>query len=170
MMPPHVKEAFKGVDMILHAGDIYLPEILDELETIAPVMAAIGNGDKEYPDDHRFSENHVLEIGGLRLGLTHAVPYPGSPQYSIEKVMARNFGKPVDVIVFGDTHVAVVERHNGILMVNPGSPTIPNGLFNLGTVAFLEIAGGRAEARIIELKEFPLAFDRQAIYYRGIGG
>ena len=56
MIPPHVKEAFKDVDMILHAGDIYLPEILDELEALAPVMAAIGNGDKEYPDDYLYNK------------------------------------------------------------------------------------------------------------------
>ena len=148
--------------MRLHADDIYLPENLDELETIAPVRAAIGNGDEEYPHDHRFSENHILEIDGLRLGLTHMLGYPDSP---IERAIERIFGEHVDVIVFGDTHVAMVERYNGVLMVNPGSPTIPDGRFNLGTVAFLEIAGGRAEARIIGLNEFPLPFDRQAIYY-----
>ena len=168
-LPPHVKEAFKNVDMILHAGDIYLPKILDELESIAPVMAAIGNGDKEYPDDHRFSEQHILEIGGLQLGLTHAVDYPDSPQYPIERAIERKFGKRMDVIVFGDTHVAMVKRHTGMLMLNPGSPTLPNGRFHLGTVALLEIAGGRAEARIIHLSEFPIPFDRQSIYYRGIG-
>ena len=45
MLPPHVKVALDGVDLILHAGDIYLLTVLDELEAIAPVIAARGNGD-----------------------------------------------------------------------------------------------------------------------------
>lgn len=169
MLPPHVKEAFKGVDLILHAGDIYLPAILDELETIAPVLAAQGNGDGDFPQDHRLSENHVLDLAGLHLGLTHAIDYPGSPYYDLDGAIERKFGKRIDIIVFGDTHVAMVERYNGILMVNPGSPTLPNGRFELGTVALLEIMGNNAEARIVQLSEFPLPFDRQMTYYRGIG-
>jgi len=41
-LPPQVKEAFQGVDLILHAGDIWIPSVLDDLETVAPVMAAWG--------------------------------------------------------------------------------------------------------------------------------
>ena len=168
MLPPHVKEAFKDVDLILHAGDIYFSEILDELETIAPVLAARGNGDGKFPQDHRVNENHVLHIAGLNLGLTHAVDYPGSSQYPFEKVMERKFGKRMDIIVFGDTHVALVERYHGILLVNPGSPTVPNGRFELGTVALLEITGNNAEARIVQLSEFPLPFHEDQIYHPGL--
>ncbi len=39
-LPPEVGEAFRGVDLILHAGDIYSHAVLDELERIAPVLAA----------------------------------------------------------------------------------------------------------------------------------
>ncbi len=169
ILPPHVKEAFKDVDLILHAGDIYLPRILDELEAIAPVLAARGNGDWEFPQDHRLNDNHVLDIAGLNLGLTHGVDYPGLPGYSLDKMMERNFSKRMDIIVFGDTHVAMVERYNGILLVNPGSPTLPNGRFELGTVGLLEIRGYRAEARIVQLSEFPLPFHRELVYYRGMG-
>ena len=44
-IPPQVKEVFRGVDLILHAGDIYLSSVLDELEEIAPVLAARGDDD-----------------------------------------------------------------------------------------------------------------------------
>lgn len=169
ILPPHVKEAFRGVDLILHAGDIYLPGILDELETIAPVLAARGNGDWGFPQDYRLNDNHVLDIAGLNLGLTHSVDYPGLPYSRLDKVMEREFGKRMDIIVFGDTHVAMVERYNGILLVNPGSPTLPNGRFELGTVGLIEIAGNRAKARIVQLSEFPLPFRRELIYYRGAG-
>ena len=83
--------------------------------------------------------------------------------------MERKFGKRIDIIIFGDTHVALVARYNGILLVNPGSPTLPNGRFELGTVALLEIIGNHAEARIVQLSEFPLPFHRELIYYRGLG-
>jgi len=158
MLPPCVKEVFKNVDLILHAGDIYLPDILDELETIAPVRAARGNGDWDFPEDDRLSDSPVFDIGGLSLGLTHAIYYPASPEYPLVETTERKFGKRIDIIVFGDTHVALVERYKGILLVNPGSPTVPNGRFELGTVALLEIMKGSVEARIIRLSEFPLPF------------
>ena len=164
-LPPHIKEAFQGVDLILHAGDIYLPATLDELEIIAPVLAARGNGDRHFPEDKRLNDTHVLNIAGLNLGLTHGINYPGSPGYPLDRTIEREFGQHMDIIVFGDTHVAVVERRDGTLLVNPGSPTLPNGLFELGTVGVLDITGKRAEARIIQLSEFPLPFHRELIYY-----
>ena len=79
--------------------------------------------------------------------------------------MEREFGKRMDIIVFGDTHVAMVESYDGTLLVNPGSPTLPNGLFELGTVGLLGIMENRAEARIIQLSEFHLPFHQKLIYY-----
>jgi len=168
-LPPHVKEAFKEVDLILHAGDIYLPGVLDELETIAPVRAARGNGDWGFPQDYRLKRNHIISIAGLNLGLTHGINYPAPSKYPFDKVMETEFGKCMDIIVFGDTHVAMIERYNSTLLVNPGSPTLPNGLFELGTVGLLEIMGNRATARIIQLTEFLLPFHRELIYYPGAG-
>jgi len=164
-LPPHVKEAFQAVDLILHAGDIYLPQVLDELAIIAPVLAARGNGDWDFPEDHRFNETQVINIAGLNIGTTHGISYPEVPGYPLSGVMEREFGQHVDVIVFGDTHVAMVDSHDGTLLVNPGSPALPNGLYELGTVGLLEITGGQASARIIELGQFPIPFDRKSIYY-----
>ena len=169
ILPPHVQEAFRGVDLILHAGDIYLPRVLDELETIAPVLAARGNGDREFPQDHRLKETQVISIAGLKLGITHGEFYPRPPDYSIEKMAEREFGESVDVIVFGDSHVALVERVNSVLLVNPGSPALPNGRYELGTVGLLEITGNRAEARIVQLSEFPIPFHKETVFYRGSG-
>jgi len=168
-LPPHVREAFKGVALILHAGDIYQPRVLDELETIAPVLAARGNGDWAFPQDHRLKRNHIINIAGLNLGMTHGINYPAPQKYSFDKVMENEFGKCMDVIIFGDTHVDMVERYNSTLLVNPGSPTLPRGLYDLGTVGLLEIADNKATARIVQLAEFPLPFQRELIYYRGAG-
>lgn len=162
-----MKEAFRDVDLILHAGDIYQPRILDELETLAPVLAALGNGDREVTQDSRLAESHVLNVARIRIGLTHAINYPSSPQYPFDRTIAGRFDEPVDIVVFGDTHVATVVRDNGILLVNPGSPTLPNSLFELGTVGLLEIIGKIVKAHIVPLSMFPLPFDRELTYYRG---
>ncbi len=169
ILPPHVKEAFRDVNLILHAGDIYLPEILDELETIAPVLAARGNGDYDFPEDNRMGEVQVFNVAGLDIGLTHAINYPGSTQFPCDRDIVRQCGRPVDVIVFGDTHIAMVEKYNSTLLVNPGSPTLPNGRFELGTVGILEITGHKARAYIVQLDQLPIPFEREMVYYRGAG-
>lgn len=168
-LPAHVAEAFKGVDLILHAGDIYTTEVLDSLETIAPVLAVEGNGDWQFPEDARFSENHTIAVNGLHLGVTHAIHYPGARPDDFPRMLEARFGKPMDIVVFGDTHVELVEDYQGVLLVNPGSPAIPSGRFELGTVALLEITGNKAEARIVRLGDLPVPFQRELIYYRGAG-
>lgn len=168
-LPPHVAEAFKGVDLILHAGDIYTTEVLDSLETIAPVLAAEGNGDWQFPEDARFSENHTITINGLNLGVTHAIHYPGARPDDFRRTIEARFGRVMDIVVFGDTHVELVGNYEGVLLVNPGSPAIPSGRFELGTVALLEITGKKIEARIVRLSEFPIPFQRELVYYRGAG-
>jgi putative phosphoesterase len=67
-IPPQVKELFKGVDVILHAGDIYLSSVLDELEEIAPVLAARGDDDSALVNE-RVKEKHVLNFQGFSLWL-----------------------------------------------------------------------------------------------------
>lgn len=164
MLPPHVAAAFRGVDLILHAGDIYDQTVLDELERIAPVLAARGNGDGDFPPDRRVERSHTFDAAGVSLGITHGMGYPGSAE-DCDRAMQREFGRCVDVIVVGDTHVAIAEMFDGIHFVNPGSPTLPGNLYELGTVGLLEITGGTVEARIVRLDEFPIPFQRHLIYY-----
>ncbi len=159
-LPPQVYDAFRGVDLILHAGDMHVIDVLDWLERVAPVLAARGNGDgdgrrPDFPDDDpRVKEAHVQEVEGVTLGLYHAFPLheevnPGA----WPRLMDQWFGRPVDVIVCGDTHVAMVAEHEGVLMVNPGSATMPNNLMpQLGTVGFLTIEHGRAAAELLQLR------------------
>ncbi|MFC2036115.1 metallophosphoesterase family protein [Chloroflexota bacterium] len=165
MLPPHVKDAFEDVDLILHAGDIYAQKVLDELEAIAPVLAARGNGDGHFPEDHRLKDNHIINISLFKLGLTHAMVYPELAHFPLDKEMERKFGGHMDIVVFGDTHVALVEKFKGVLLINPGSPTLPNSLFELGTVGLLQINEGSVEANIIQLSQFQLNFSMESIYH-----
>ena len=152
-LPSQVKDVFRGVDLILHAGDIYASRVLDELGKIAPVLAARGNGDPKFPRDSRIKDSHVLDLSGFTLGLAHIIYYPETPMFPLDKAIDKEFGGRVDIVVFGDTHVPLVERHNGILLINPGSPTLPYNISKLGTVGLLEVTEGSADARIVQMSD-----------------
>ena len=154
---PQVFEAFCGVDLILHGGDIHELDLLDALERIAPVYSARGNGEDGsggrpvQPEDPRLRDAWLLELGGLKIGLTHEIPMPEVPPlFTVERYVKRLFpGETLDVLVYGDTHVEEVVTINGILCVNPGSPTYPHGLdVQMGTIGFLDIEDGNAAASI----------------------
>ena len=157
-LPPQVYKAFQGVDLILHGGDMHVIDVLDWLEGIAPVLGAKGNGDGHplrppFPEnDPRVKESHVLHLEGVKVGLTHGCPLPeDAPWTTFESLMERKFGETVDVIVCGDTHMPFVGWRQGVLYVNPGSPTNPGHLSRLGQVGFLTLEDGEAMAEIVEL-------------------
>lgn len=147
-LPPEVFEVFKGVDLILHAGDIYVLSVLDHLERLAPVLAA--RGDDDYGlRDQRVEEVRNLTLDGLTLWLSHTsyAWVTGSERYPLRD----QFKKDPDIIVSGHTHKASMEKHNGILFISPGSATFPNYQLKLGTVALLTIDAGKVDARIVQL-------------------
>ncbi len=157
-LPPKVIEAFRGVDLILHAGDTFVPSVLDDLERIAPVFVALG--DDDYPSifyDKRVKEKHVLKLGGKTLWLTHYITDSpisarwlsshGQRWVSLEQ---DKDGLP-DIVVFGHEHRTVMEYVGDILFVNPGSPTFLNYSRGLGTVGILDINSGEASVRILQL-------------------
>jgi uncharacterized protein len=163
-LPDSVLEAFRAVDLVMHAGDVYVNSVIDQLAAIAPVLVAIGNGDEgsEYhrhrlePDD-RIRETHLLEIEGLRVGLAHELPTPDeTPGPAFVNAMQRHFGGPVDILVQGHSHVEGTKRFGSTTVVNPGSATLPHNLEDRpGTVAILEIlSGGRFSVEIVDLARF----------------
>ncbi len=157
-LPRSALEVFSGAgaDMILHAGDIYDPSCLDDLERAAPVYACQGNGDFfRRVSDPRIERTRVLDVEGFGIGLTHGLAIPEFPPHrTIESVMGHEFGRPVDIIVFGDTHTEEITTVRNVLCVNPGSPTLPHNLDHLvGTVGLLEVNEGQPpRARIIRLE------------------
>lgn len=142
LLRPQVHEVFAGVTRILHAGDVCSDTILDELALIAPVQAVYGNCDDPWAPGLR--EALDLEIGGLRIHVQHghelARPKPA-------KVAATY---DADVCVYGHTHVQVVERVDGRLVVNPGAAG-PRRFDLTPCVAILTIADGVATAELVPL-------------------
>lgn len=151
-LPARVFEVFRGVDLVMHAGDVYVNRVLDELARIAPVIAALGNGD-EGLEGHRFRLEidervrmaHVIEIEGLRIGLAHALPTPDETSEEVfQRAMLEHFGGPVDVLVQGHSHIEGAMTFGATLVVNPGSATLPRNLIDEpGTVGILEIGPDR---------------------------
>ena len=147
---PEVGEFLAGVDLILHAGDVSTRRVLDWCERFAPVLAARGNHDAF--DDPRMQDRQLLEFEGWRLGVTHTL-WPA--RATAGELRARHFeDAALDVIVGGDTHVERLERLDGALVINPGSPNLPHHKeTRLGTAALLELAPGRLRAEIVLLGE-----------------
>jgi len=156
---PQAYKAFQGCDAILHAGDIYEISVIEKLHQVAPTWAARGNGDdgssgREVQPEHALlSSSWVHDFDGLRVGLTHHMPIPELPSYGVLDAIDRHFdGLELDVVVYGDTHVEHITTIDDVLCVNPGSPTFPHNLnVQLGTVGFLDIENGIAEASIWRL-------------------
>jgi len=142
-LDPRIVPLFEGVEHILHAGDIGTNGIIEQLETVAPVTAVIGNMDWSVP--YRLFERR--EFGGRKFLMTHQVGDPGAPLREVREKVATE--KP-DVVVFGHTHVMYAERHNGVLFFNPGSA----GKRKAGqplSLARIEIQNGKLDWEFIDL-------------------
>lgn len=118
-LPREVIEGLKGVEMILHAGDLIEASVLHELEKIAPVYAVHGNVD---PDElkEQLPEKRIIEYKGFKIGLTHGAGEHGS---TLGRALEAFQDEKLDAIVFGHSHKPYNDRINGTLILNPGSPT-----------------------------------------------
>ncbi len=148
-----VREAFSGVDLILHGGDITVSRVLDQLEEIAPVIAAEGNHDEHLWADPRIEPIHRLDLEGHNVALIHRFgPVESDIDYLVS-VWLDDI-RP-DIVVCGDSHYTFLEWKDNVLVINPGSPTLPRNLSpRLGNVGLLELHKGQVPtARIIDLSE-----------------
>ena len=142
---PEVAEAFRGVDLILHGGDIVSHRVLDWLERIAPVLAALGNNDFDM-DDPRVKPSHVLDVEGWTLGMLHDV------------TSGVQLDRPVDILISGHTHYERLEIVDGVVEVNSGSPILPHHQSTrLGTVGIMDVTRELLKADILRLGDGPMA-------------
>jgi putative phosphoesterase len=157
-LPIELIKAFQGVDLIFHAGDIYDLSVLDELEKVAPVLAAAGDDDFGATlKDTRVKDKHTLKMDAFTIWLVHQKPYEIlTPWWQDQHRNRRDSdGDDPDIVIFGHEHRTVLEEVYNILFINPGSPTFLNYTRGLGTAGILELKDGKREAHIIDLNNMP---------------
>ena len=137
-VPKGVYEAFQGVSLILHAGDIGGEEVIAELETIARVVAVRGNVDADLPAA-QYPLTRRLTLEGTDSFLCH------------EPFRAVNVEPIPDIIIHGHTHVPKNVREGRTLWLNPGTAGKPQFGQSERTVAILTIGEGEPEAEIVAL-------------------
>ena len=138
-LPPEVWSMADEADAILHAGDVTGPELLAALAERAPLHAVLGNNDRGL--ERTLPEVRELELAGVRLAMVH----DSGPTAGRAARLRRRFPDAA-VVVFGHSHDPVVERgDDGLLLVNPGSPT-QRRRQPVHTVARLELADGEVRA------------------------
>lgn len=116
-LPAAADAELAAADVVLHAGDIVVGEVLEALARHAPVHAVLGNNDVELAG--RLPEDLVLELAGVRVGMVH----DSGPRTGREGRLHRRF-PDCDLVVFGHSHIpwdapGLAGQH----LLNPGSPT-----------------------------------------------
>jgi len=147
---PQLPEVLAEVDLILHAGDVGTPEVLDELEKVAPVRAVYGNIDGQ-AIKHRAPEYQRFRTEGLRVLMTHIGGRPGRWPKGIGPLLQRE--RP-DVFICGHSHILRIERVKalgGMLYLNPGAAG-QQGFHQVKTCVRLQVEGGAAkQAEVVHL-------------------
>lgn len=138
LMRPQALAALRGSDLIIHAGDVGRPEVLDDLRGLAPVFAVRGNIDTQ-PWSRRLPETAAVPVGKLLLLVLHDIA-------TLEAGTVPRFA----AVIFGHSHKPSVETRDGTLFLNPGSAG-PRRFRLPVTIARLRMRGRTLDPEIVEL-------------------
>jgi putative phosphoesterase len=135
----------RGADLIIHGGDFSAASVLEELRALGPpVQAVYGNADEPALRE-LLPKELVVEVEEARIGVVHI---PGPAAGRGERLVRRFPG--CGAVVFGHTHLPVVERHGGVWLLNPGSPTERRrGPFH--SFLRLSVAGREIRPQLVEI-------------------
>jgi putative phosphoesterase len=117
-LPEQCLERLRAADLILHGGDIVGAGFLEELRALGPPVEAVYGNMDEPGLKASLPKERVVEAEGVRIGVVH-IPGPRAGREA--RLLGRFPG--CDAIVYGHTHVPQVDRHEGVWILNPGSPT-----------------------------------------------
>lgn len=139
LLRPEALTAIQGCDLILHAGDIGSPEILDQLSQIAPVQAVRGNNDLDLPWAANIPDHLSLDLNGWQTLLIHDIA-------DVPALLAAN----TRLIITGHSHKPLIEWRDNRLYLNPGSAG--RRRFKLPvTLALLDVRADALEPQLIHL-------------------
>ena len=136
----NVFKAFDKVDLIIHAGDITHQKVIDELESIAPVVAVLGNNDKL-----SLNKTEILTIENFKIAVNHAIRYSAD----FDKLYRFAKKSEVNILITGHTHKPHCKIIDDILFINPGSSNRPIGSDK--SVALLNIADNDKSVNDVEI-------------------
>lgn len=139
LLRPEVMTSFKGVDLILHAGDVGDPEVIDHLESVAPLVVVRGNMDYGAWAE-RLPVSTSIAIGKTKLFIIHDI------EWIDDQVALQDH----QVIITGHTHRALIHKQDKVLFVNPGSAG-PRRNLNSASIGKIFLRNGRLNARLVEL-------------------
>ncbi len=139
LVRPEALEALRGAELIIHAGDIGGPEVIDELRRVAPVVAVRGNNDRGAWAE-AFAEYEAVEVGGTFVYVLH----------DLNEIDVNPSAAGFRVVVSGHSHRPVAEERRGVLYLNPGSAG-PRRFKLPVTLARLRVTGDEAAAEIVKL-------------------
>jgi putative phosphoesterase len=118
-LPIELLKDMEKVDHILHAGDWNSMELYDQLSQLAPVDGVAGNTDG-IDIIRKFGYQKVLEFKSKKIGIVHGHGMRGSTE---DNAISAFKDEDVDCIIFGHSHIPLIRTVEGILLLNPGSPT-----------------------------------------------
>jgi putative phosphoesterase len=139
LIRPQAVAALAGADLIIHAGDVGAPAVIDRLGGIAPTFVVRGNVDTA-GWAARLPPTRIVEVGALRVLVLHDIS-----QLGLEPA-AAGFA----AVVFGHSHRPSIETRRGVLFLNPGSAG-PRRFKLPVTVARVRVSGRRMRPEIVEL-------------------
>lgn len=139
LLRPEAVAALRGSRLIVHAGDVGRPEVLEGLRALAPTVAVRGNIDtQEWAATLPATE--VVEAGKLLLWLLHDIA-----ELDLDPVAAQ-----FAAVIYGHSHKPSIEWREGVLYLNPGSAG-PRRFRLPVTIARLEVSGATIRPEVIEL-------------------
>lgn len=139
LLPTTAAKALKGVDLIIHAGDVGSSDVLKELQTIAPVVAVRGNMDR-VKSLKKLPLTEAVEVADVLLYVIH----------DIHRLDIAPSESGFDAIIHGHLHCPSVAENSGVLFLNPGSAAQPRRNFP-ASLALLHIRGNSIKTQIVDI-------------------
>jgi putative phosphoesterase len=139
LLPTTAAKALKGVDLIIHAGDVGSSDVLKELQTIAPVVAVRGNMDR-VKSLKKLPLTEAVEVADVLLYVIH----------DIHRLDIAPSESGFDAVIHGHLHCPSVAENSGVLFLNPGSAAQPRRN-SPASLALLHIRGNSIKTQIVDI-------------------
>ena len=144
-LPPRCVERLRAADLILHGGDLTSAAFLAELEALGPPVAAVAGNMDEPALAARLPAERVVDVDGTRVAMVH----DAGPRVGREQRLVRRF-PGCAAVAYGHTHLPQVDRHAGVWILNPGSPTQRRSA-PTHSMLVLHVAGGEIRPELERL-------------------